>query len=386
MLQVINCIWKHPEAQIVYLTCDLLGQEDILAEVSRTFGSKIYVDKNLHPGFYKAITLTFPDILSSDSSSRFHLFDGFPKLTERAKAKIEEAQANSLPEPLIIRPSTQWYACEEEYSQADFKLRQKFYEAVQDQFGIWHVCYSIHSSREELEWALQLLVPKWVVSTTPNCWAMELDYVKKNCLASKIPPSDPLWKLLDISLENSDISQSSEAVRFSLTPVVGTQTHLVVATQTHTYITGEVQSQPREISVSWKEFVNLSPPRKRPDLTLFGRARVANLDEDLQSTQEVKSTSLKEETFQDVLDNVQGKGLSQETAINEMVIETVRDMSVEDNKACKRSSYTPIGLSKSFHENMRKWYRTMNVPVPQPLPSLVELNASRSRVKKSRLR
>ena len=41
-------------------------------------------------------------------------------------------------------------------------------EAVRDQFGVWHVCYSIHSSKEELEWALQLLVPRWAISTTPS--------------------------------------------------------------------------------------------------------------------------------------------------------------------------------------------------------------------------
>ena len=32
-----------------------------------------------------------------------------------------------------------------------------------------------------------------------------------------------------------------------------------------------------------------------------------------------------------------------------------------------------IGSSKSYSERLRKFYRTMNVPVPQPLPSLVEL-------------
>jgi hypothetical protein len=46
-LQVIACIWKHPHAPFVYLVCDLLAHEDVLIEVSRTFGSKIYVDQKL---------------------------------------------------------------------------------------------------------------------------------------------------------------------------------------------------------------------------------------------------------------------------------------------------------------------------------------------------
>ncbi|KAJ6740974.1 DNA CROSS-LINK REPAIR PROTEIN PSO2/SNM1-RELATED [Salix purpurea] len=157
--QVLNCIWKHPAATVVYLTCDLLGQEDILA--------------------------AFPEILTQDPSSRFHLFDGFPRLYERAAAKIAEAQANLQPQPLIIRPSAQWYACEEGYSETESQRKLRFNEAVRDPNGVWHVCYSMHSSRGELEWALQLLAPKWVVSSTPSCLAVELDYVKKHCSGHK---------------------------------------------------------------------------------------------------------------------------------------------------------------------------------------------------------
>ncbi|KAI4326136.1 hypothetical protein MLD38_031478 [Melastoma candidum] len=171
--QVVNCIWNHPNAPVVYLSCDLLGQEDILAKVSQTFGSKIYVDKAAHPQCHLALTLTFPDIISDDASSRFHLFGAFPRLQDRAQAMILEAQENSRPEPLIICPSTQWYACEVVYSKSDVKLRQRFDAAVKDQYGVWHVCYSIHSSRDELEWPysfscrsgwcrLRLIVGLWI--------------------------------------------------------------------------------------------------------------------------------------------------------------------------------------------------------------------------------
>nr|POE61255.1 hypothetical protein CFP56_61769 [Quercus suber] len=69
----------------------------------------------LNPKCFQALTLTFPEIISEDSSSRFQVLDGFPILYKRAKAKLLEAQANCQPELLIIRPSAQWYACEEEY-------------------------------------------------------------------------------------------------------------------------------------------------------------------------------------------------------------------------------------------------------------------------------
>ncbi|KAG2581007.1 uncharacterized protein LOC120711124 [Panicum virgatum] len=69
---------------------------------------------------------------------------------------------------------------------------------MRDELGVWHVCLSMHSSREELEQALGILKPKWVVSTTPPCMAMDLSYVKKNCSLSRFGPDDPIWKLLGI--------------------------------------------------------------------------------------------------------------------------------------------------------------------------------------------
>ena len=69
----------------------------------------------LNPKCFQALTLAFPEIISEDSSSRFQVLDGFPMLYERAKAKLLEPQANCQHELLIIGPSAQWYACEEEY-------------------------------------------------------------------------------------------------------------------------------------------------------------------------------------------------------------------------------------------------------------------------------
>ncbi|GMY12475.1 5' exonuclease Apollo isoform X1 [Fagus crenata] len=305
---VINCIWKHPDAPVAYLTCDLLGQEEILADVSQTFGSKIYVDKASNPECYQAQTLTHPEIISEDSSSRFQVLDGFPKLYERARAMLVEAQANFQPEPLIIRPSTQWYACEEEYSKNESQRKLRMNEAVRDQFGVWHVCYSIHSSKEELEWALQLLVPKWVVSTTPTCRAMELDFVKKHCFGNKLASNDPTWKLLDITTEASpslDVSVKGSKV------------------------------------VS----INIDPPQIAAD-----KVEECSFQEDAEvkcQNSESKTTEHTEVQYQ--------KSVNKDTEVH------------------NNASSLTIGSSKRFSERFRKLYRSMNVPVPQPLPSLVEL-------------
>lgn len=47
-------------------------------------------------------------------------------------------------------------------------------KATKDEFGVWHVCYSMHSSRGELERALEVLNPAEVISTTPHCGACDL--------------------------------------------------------------------------------------------------------------------------------------------------------------------------------------------------------------------
>ncbi|KAI4330121.1 hypothetical protein MLD38_028427 [Melastoma candidum] len=448
--QVINCIWNHPNAPVVYLTCDLLGQEDILAEISRTFGSKIYVDKAAHRQCHLALTLTFPDIISDDASSRFHLFSAFPRLQDRAQAMILEAQENSWPEPLIIRPSTQWYACEEVYSKSDVKLRQRFDAAVKGQSGIWHVCYSIHSSRDELEWALQLLVPKWVVSTTPNCWAMDLDYVKRNCFVSKIAADDPLWNLLDIESQtpiNTDVAV--EDVDFDP----------VFSTQSTSYPEVEEIENP---TATRSELVSLSPPSKRVSLTLFGRARVGlensiyfhkekeqmvsrelHLEREIKvhfqepvqkevndvTSNKVEPGNLNQQNVEAMIkydDGMRGKKdehddeVKQAQSLDQTVAERseclhapkkkVEDVvsakdgmvtneygdnvirnEVEDqiievtgtrldstgSGTCECQYYSPSETERRLGDGLIGLFRSRRVPVPRPLPSLVELNASR---------
>ncbi|KAF5480606.1 hypothetical protein F2P56_001342 [Juglans regia] len=376
--QVINCIWKHPDAPVVYLACDLLGQEEILADVSQTFGSKIYLDKANNPECFQNLTLTHPGIISEDPSSRFQVFDGFPKLHERANAKLLEARANFQPEPLIIRPSTQWYACEDEYSEKENQKKLRLNGAVRDQVGVWHVCYSIHSSKEELEWALQLLAPKWVVSTTPSCRAMELEYVTKHCFATQLASKDPIWKLLDIAMEDSvDVDVSIKAVTGSPVAEGSTQNYV------------EPQFEPVKVSTSLKGLIKLSPQSN--SVTLFGKARLCLQDFSFSheepkvvtidnGTPQIAANKLDEFSFKEDAE-VKSRKSENKTGINGT--EAQRQGSVDkETEDCKSVPCSTIGSSKSFNERFRKLYRSMNVPVPQPLPSLVELMKANKRAKR----
>ncbi|KAK9749780.1 hypothetical protein RND81_02G149500 [Saponaria officinalis] len=437
--QITNCIWKHPNVPTVYLTCNLLGQEEILVHVSETFGSKIFVDKTIHPDFYKILQLIAPQIISDDPSSRFHLFEGFPKLYEKAQRKILEARENMQPEPLIIRPSAQWYAHEETgLTMMERKIIEKSNIPVKDHFGVWHVCYSMHSSRQELDWALELLAPKWVVSTTPECRAMELNYVKTRCFNSHTSNAH-VWKLLGLSVDASLDANISSDVSIDASVEVMT----IAALE-------ESQSEsPKKLA--YKRVLSLSPLRKKSSITLFGRARLGYhsciADEVLKSTSgslydQKQAISDKVEQKLPFLDDnvgcevekptefknndVEQKLLQSEKTESEKPIEfknnnveqkmlhsddIVVEKPVEDNIAvvdpktdsymCRRdtticetvsypscssytsySSRTSIGSVNGYSDNVRKLYRSMNVAVPKPLPSLVELMKARKRAKR----
>ncbi|CAI0470417.1 unnamed protein product [Linum tenue] len=356
--QVINCIWKHPAATVVYLTCDLLGQEDIMVSVSQAFGSKIFVDKVANPELFGALNLTVPEILTQDESSRFHVFDGFPNLYKRAAAKLAEAKANSKPEPLIVRASAQWYACDEEYSCTGSEGKLSFDTAVKDLFGVWHVCYSMHSSREELEWALQLLAPRWVASTTtPSCSAMELDYVKKHCLASRLTPGDPLWKLLDIRVDDDDVS----------TQCTGNNSPVVERVPAE-MVGGE--SPTKSKNGSFSKLPCTLPLYEGQTVTLFGRARL-RIEDSFEKCGQLVSDKI-------------GRELKVEIAREEESDKVKVKQQVEHSSVCGEelsekdgskvsSSGAASGSSNNLGENLKRYYRSMNVPVPRPLPSLLKL-------------
>ncbi|XP_008810895.2 protein artemis [Phoenix dactylifera] len=413
--QVINCIWKHPYAPFVYLACDLLGQEEILVEISRTFGSKIFVNNSdcFHSLFHVA-----PEVLSQDASSRFQVV-AFPGLYERASEKLAEARAALQPEPLFIRPSAQWYAGNDRLDMTQ-KQKPSLVEAERDEFGIWHVCYSMHSSREELEWALQLLQPKWVISTTPPCRAMELDYVKNHCFKTHLTPDDPLWKLFKIptlpaftakeALKNSIVSTS--AVGVSSTAQDCKQLELKGLRTDHLELK-----------------LNLSPPSGAQPITLFGRARLGIQDSDIfnekksactmandvemlskqqiivveqaSSLQEniavaMQGSSPREDTVAEdvssiIKDNIAEPGIKNsgdaDVKMDVSWIGSSRSLSNAEpsieklEEADVKKDMSIIGSSKSLNASLRKLYRSMNVAVPRPLPSLIEQMETSKRVK-----
>ncbi|KAJ3707777.1 hypothetical protein LUZ61_011482 [Rhynchospora tenuis] len=377
--QVINCIWKHPHAPFIYLACDLLGHEEMLVEVSRTFGSKIFIDLAIYHDRFSTLSLVAPQIVSNDPSSRFQVV-GYPGLYQRAREAITNAQTNHQPTPLFIRPSTQWYAS---------KVRAhtpSLTEPEQDEFGVWHVCFSIHSSREELELALQFLQPKWVISTTPPSLAMELSYVKKHCFTTRWIPDDPLWRIFKFSFKKTIISAPAlvESEMVPLPVSVGV---------------------PAEVLEQVEIELEATPP-----ITLFGRARFGMLDEfEIIDEEKLEIYSLEECNLE--LDGRLTEELTTvERRTEELCIDekekneqrnnngqrSIKELHVEDRKMDNGESTEPseeekdkgferdrscIGSSQELNQSLKRLYRSRNVPVPRPLPSLVELMEASKRAK-----
>ncbi|KAG0478241.1 hypothetical protein HPP92_012960, partial [Vanilla planifolia] len=69
----------------------------------------------------------------------------------------------------------------------------------------------------------------------------------------------------------------------------------------------------------------------------------------------------------------------EKVGFKEAVQSKIPKKSKDDNTSCERNlSY--IGSSKRMNASLRRVYRSMNVPVPRPLPSLLELMRSRKRI------
>ncbi|XP_065023917.1 uncharacterized protein LOC135649469 isoform X1 [Musa acuminata AAA Group] len=449
--QVISCIWKHPNAPVVYLSCDLLGREEILVEVSKTFGSNIFVDKSENSDCFQALFLAAPEILTEDASSRFQVLP-LSKLYDKASEELANARASFQPEPLFIRPSVQWYAIDPNRYKSQ-KRKKCPAEAERDEFGVWHVCHSMHSSREELEWALQFLQPKWVISTTPPSRAMDLDYVKNHCYKTHISSDDPLWKLFKgchVKSIPSPPPSASEVLKNNDASIFITKVS-----------TSEInQLQPETSSQSQFEVeLDLSPPSRTQPFTLFGRARLGHkeldiirIDENSIVEIEVESFAAKHDTLIEQPSSCLGceitcsvKVSSAEIAITDSVSYSMEEQIVEqsfsnqsddtvnrrvessngyskkalsicepcivksgvdvksdiwnitepeddkmgtlpnldklDEQLDVRRDMLCIGSSSSFNPSLRNLYRSMNVPVPRPLPSLAELMESCKRAK-----
>jgi DNA cross-link repair 1A protein len=125
----------------------------------------------------------------------------------------------------------------------------------------------MHSSREELEEALRFLQPKWVISTTPPCLAMDLSYVKKHCFMSKLGPDDPIWKLLGIPHGNSTVLSSLQTAPTALEAMKQSEEE---------YSCSAVCSQ---VLQNEEPAVEDFAIEAAPPVTLFGRARFGLLQD-----------------------------------------------------------------------------------------------------------
>ncbi|KAJ4775699.1 DNA cross-link repair family protein [Rhynchospora pubera] len=363
--QVKNCIKMHPNAQVVYLSCDLLGQEEILIEISKEFQSSIYVDQLSVPDCFQVISHIAPEIMTNDSSARFHVI-GFPKLNERAARKFSEARNNNEQEPLFIRPSTYWYASHEDAENLSLT------DAERDEFGVWHICYSMHSSRHELEWALRHLKPKWVVSTTPPCLAMDLAYVKKHCFKTRLEADDPIWNLFNLS---SPEKCATIACASNGNSEVGECTNA-----SKSIVEDSKPDRKRKIC----------SPLKKQEVTLFGRARLGLEETQLWEREEEEGENGKKKCHVLTME----KDLELEIVSVEPFIEQPSSLpvniSLKDKELQVDREKMEMALNGNknqgdrsiyINESLKKMYRSRNVPVPRPLPSLVELMSSTKRVR-----
>ncbi|KAF0899613.1 hypothetical protein E2562_020804 [Oryza meyeriana var. granulata] len=401
-------------------------------------------------------------ILTGDASSRFQVI-GFPRLSERATEMLALARAKQQPEPLITRASSQWYAYYEPPEGSTKK--PALTEPMRDEFGVWHICFSMHSSREELEQALRFIQPKWVNSTTPKGMAVELSYVKKHCFAYRLRNDEMIKKSeeeevtssVDESfgadsikmqnkesiLEDFEINMEPPETLFGMARFGLPQEPELCKDDSESIDIDELQMQeensateceqwkggksdissevidsvevvPKEqdSAIESKQLKDRKPENgiKEIDLTeVEAKKRIGNecvtaTERDEFEPEKQKFTGryqlqkvCKHKEMESVESIVEGKNSEEvirqilavdhlaslqernkEVAKEETVpLETDHENSEVPDKASSDSS--AIGSSKGLNANLRKLYRSMNVPVPRPLPSLVELMAASKR-------
>jgi DNA cross-link repair 1A protein len=280
---------------------------------------------------------------------------------------LTEARTSNESESLFIRPTTQWYANHEDAQNLSLT------EAVKDEFSIWHVCYSMHSSRHELEWAMSQLKPKWVVSTTPPCLAMDLTYVKKHCFKTRLEADDPVWKLFKLSSPVKCVTNASakngnfEEVKCKNVPC----------------------STVEDLNHDRKR--KIFSPMKEQEVTLFGRARLGMEGTQLWENEKVEDENGRNESFVVTMKkDLELEIVSVEPFIEQssgvpenIIIKDAEEVRFDHEKIETALNGDKTGGERStgMNESLKKLYRSRNVPVPRPLPSLVELMGSTKRVR-----
>ncbi|KAH7415269.1 hypothetical protein KP509_14G035100 [Ceratopteris richardii] len=396
--QVKQCIWNHPDAPIIYLACDLLGQELLLESLSNAFGLKIFVDKCSLKDFHGSLSETAPDLITDDpQATRLHVCEGFPKLYEKAKSKFAAAYTKNESEPLFIRPSAQWYTygerlegvgsglllLEKIYQKAPSITKRRFKsaptEAERDPFGIWHVCYSMHSSHDELELFVSKLKPRQVISTTPHCKATELSYVRT--LKHSFIYMRPVGR--SISLPNTgDSKDASDGRKEDTTsepslmhvsspikklPLFGSAVAGLVPSPPLSFTSSEdsLQDSMEEVDTASSHHIaicNQSSCVDSPNMASSSSERIHAIKGSAQPGRIIKDDEL-EETIQ-IEEIIEYQGSS-------------RNFNVGSTKTYSCNSSTTGDRANDNYglgETARRIYRSLNMMVPKPLPSLLEVD------------
>lgn len=419
--QVKQCIWNHPEASTVYLACDLLGQELLLRNLSCAFGFKIFVDKHHLPDFYGSLTVVAPDLITDDpKSTRLHVCEGFPKLYERAKQKFASAYARGEPEPLFIRPSAQWYTYGErlEGVGSGLILLEKIYEkapsitrrraksapteAERDPFGIWHVCYSMHSSQEELELFMPKLKPRQVISTTPHCKATELSYVRalkfsaahERAVSKTISMPVKVLKEQKNAIENIEDRLSTEGKNTTEPPwlqILSPVRHIPLFGMA---VAGLLPSPPLSFdsdedgpSENVEDTAHFPSPAKDPSHAQNPVGKQSPVSEYSTSSRDLclSQCPIHNDLVRRSYDVDEESSSCHEEKIEEKLeaLDSPRSCKLDNRKSSHSSSSVVDHITNNcgLGETTRRIYRSLNMMVPRPLPSLLELDRE---IKRSR--
>ncbi|MCI31016.1 5' exonuclease Apollo-like, partial [Trifolium medium] len=127
-------------------------------------------------------------------------------------------------------------------------------------------------------------------------------------------------------------------------------------------------------------------PSNRSPVTLFGRARLGLQDVDiLRGGCNILSGNLPLQTVssdvrQEVLDAAAEVKRERSTGIN--VNDYHQQYEVQENTRVHKSASCENSGSPGLSEHVKKYYRSMNLPILRPLPSLVDLMNSRKRAKR----
>ena len=290
-----------------------------------------------------------------------------------------------------MRPSAQWYTYGERLEGVGCGLllleKKQLYErkggvcisrrrvksapmeAERDAFGIWHACYSMHSSQDELEDFVSKLKPRRVISTTPHCRATELGYVVKSL------------KIYSENAVNKKIISIPIAVKKKSVVVENTKDETMIEKSKEPLLLASSESSAHCIPLFGMAVVGLLPS---PPLSF--------------TSEEDHSSCNIDDTAQSLISPPQGSSdvpheylMSHPMERQASALHDEKQSSLEENptpsnmEGATSSSYLleiPISSSSiGLNETSRRMYRSLNMGIPRPLPSLLELDRE---IKRSR--